>query len=241
MSTSSRSSVVLQGTLVTCNSFATSVYAVTTGKPNYGALTTAAAINSGVSAFTFFSFREYLVSPCFVYALPLAQYERKRAEMRLQPGEELPQLTWNQIRTDKLLDSGASGFATGGLIRGIAAGPRAVLSGGVTAGFLCSLLQYMYNELKVARLIYLSHKSNVAQKQSLPDSSIPRTVDVHNGLSNPPTFGKPWTARMLKYIGIRTLSDEEYLETLKLQRDGHLKKIAELEKELEGDGKSHSQ
>ena len=98
------------------------------------------------------------------------------------------------------------------------------------------LLQYMYNELKVARLIYLSHKSNDASDQSFSDASATRTVAVHNGLPSPAAAGKPWTARMLEYIGIRSISNEEYLKTLKSQRDGHLKRIAELEKEIEQGG-----
>ncbi|KAF5373728.1 hypothetical protein D9758_000727 [Tetrapyrgos nigripes] len=225
---SSRSSTVVQGTIATCN-----LYAVTTAKPNYGALTTSAAINSGVSALTFFSIREYLVSPCFVYALPLAQYERRRAEARLKPGEESPELTWNQIRTDRLLDSGTSGFATGGIIRGLAAGPRAILPGGFTAGVLCSVLQYMYNELKVARLIYLSHelKNSPSRPTSNTTDSQPRTVVVHNGLPSPASPGKTWTSTLLEYIGVKSISDEEYLKVLKSQRDGHLKRIVELEKE----------
>lgn len=57
--------------------------------------------------------REFAVSPLLVATLPGAQYERRRKD------KAETELDWSEIRTDRLLDSGVSGFFTGGIIRGL--------------------------------------------------------------------------------------------------------------------------
>ena len=70
--------------------------------------------------------REYAISPILVRTLPWPQYERRKRELGLatEPNgirnadaSSTPQF-WADRRTHNLLDSGLSGAATGGIIRG---------------------------------------------------------------------------------------------------------------------------
>jgi hypothetical protein len=45
--------------------------------------------------------------------------------------------------------------------------------------------------------------------------------------------GEPVLGRMLTKLGIQQISDEEYLAKLKKTRDTHLKRIEQLERQLE--------
>jgi hypothetical protein len=94
-----------------------------------------------------------------------------------------------------------------------------MLSSSVYVGAVCMLLQLGYNELGVQRLKYLS-RSN-----SMPTSTLPTSVSSNNSSS--------WKVKALGLIGVRHLSDEEYLERLKLQREQYIKRIKELEKKRE--------
>ncbi|KAJ3812416.1 hypothetical protein EV368DRAFT_44651, partial [Lentinula lateritia] len=167
-----------------------------------------AGVNGGISGATFFSIRELAVSPLLVATLP---YESGRKEGIVSENSR-----WSEIRTDGLLESAVSGFFTGGILRGVTRNLRAVSSGAISAGVICTLLQYMFNESRIIRLKYLVH-----QRESSAASS--RDNRVFNS-------SIPWTERLLGIIGIKAVSDEEHLISLKQQRDAHLKRIAELEK-----------
>ncbi|KIK59607.1 hypothetical protein GYMLUDRAFT_672988 [Collybiopsis luxurians FD-317 M1] len=214
---SSRS--VLQGTLVTSAVCAcgTGIHGIVTLQPNATLRTVSAGINGGISGATFFSIREFAISPFLVSTLPWSQYERRR-KTENQP-HSLEELKRSDIRADRLLDSGVSGFITGGILRGFTRNFRGALPGAVSAGVLCTLLQYMYNESRVVRLEYLIH-----QRQNHQQPSTSQTPNVNSS--------KPWTERIFASIGIKSLSDEEYLASLKKQRDVHLERIAEIEDEM---------
>ncbi|KAJ3972690.1 hypothetical protein EV361DRAFT_797646, partial [Lentinula raphanica] len=178
-----------------------------------------AGINGGISGATFFSIREFGISPLLVATLPFAQYERRRKE-----GSDVAEnLQWSEIRTDRLLDSALSGSLTGGILRGMTKNLRGISAGALSAGVVCTLLQYIYNESRIIRLEYLVHQRETSAT-SLPRS----TVSVETG--NP---SRSWTERLLQAIGIRAVSDEEHLDLLRKQRDAHLKRIHEIEQEVE--------
>ncbi|KAJ3918088.1 hypothetical protein F5877DRAFT_43263 [Lentinula edodes] len=223
---SSRS--VLQGTLLICKSilslphnlaliplcplsaatsaFGTGIHGILTAQSNTGLRVFSAGVNGGISGATFFSIRELAVNPLLVATLP---YGRKE-------GIVSENSRWSGIRTDRLLESAISGFFTGGILRGVTRNLRAVSSGAISAGVICTLLQYMYNESRIIRLKYLVH-----QRENSATSS--RDQRASNS-------SLPWTERLLGIIGIKAVSDEEHLISLKQQRDAHLKRIAELEK-----------
>ncbi|PFH51730.1 hypothetical protein AMATHDRAFT_46899 [Amanita thiersii Skay4041] len=195
--------------LATLSAFATGIYGISIRHPNYGTLASAAALNSGITAATFFGLREYAISPLLASTLPWLQYVRRRHELAVDPSSLTPApLSWSEKRTQKLLDSGLSGAATGAILRGWKSGPAAMLPGAITTSTICILLQYAFNEAGIARLKYL------AEQQCTPDESA------------------SLMERAMGSFGLRRISDEEYLETMIKQRAAHLKRIQVLERDV---------
>lgn len=66
--------------------------------------------------------REYVVSPTLVYTLPGPQYARRRKVLGIarptDPNDNSEQVSWADMRRHKTLDSGISGAAAGGILRG---------------------------------------------------------------------------------------------------------------------------
>ncbi|ESK89875.1 voltage gated chloride channel domain-containing protein [Moniliophthora roreri MCA 2997] len=199
--------VLIYTSTAVISTFATGIHGILKGKPNYGVLSVSAAVNSGISAATFFSIREYI-------AIPILHGQETVSNTDPKGTQE----SWTGVRTDKLIASGLSGFATGGIVRTLTAGPRTALSGATAASVICTTLQYIVNELKVVRLQYLAEKAKHHERLGIQPS---------------PSPPEPWTKSILKFIGITPLSNEEYLKKLRLQRDIHLKRIVELETQLE--------
>ena len=110
-----------------------------------GILVGSAAINSGITAGTFFSeqhppiktnlahfflfvplgIREFCISPILTHVAPWKQYVHRRRELGisnslddvlLPPSEKL---SLSDLRTNRLVDSGLAGAVTGGLLRGL--------------------------------------------------------------------------------------------------------------------------
>lgn len=155
-----------------------------------------------------------------------------------------------------MLDSAVSGAATGGLLRGwkctcipmslfvglkaesrCIAGPKAALPGAITVGAICTLLQLGYNEFGVQRLQYISRQHAPEAGSHL--NAIPQT-GVNTKALESASAEQPlsWKAKILSLMGVRRMSEEEYLERLKLQRDSHLMRIRELERKLEEEKKA---
>ncbi|KAL0578689.1 hypothetical protein V5O48_003309 [Marasmius crinis-equi] len=231
----SRASTVLYGTLATSaiGAFATGVHGIFKQKPNYGVLSFGAAVNGGITAATFFSIREYAISPVINTAW--------EGNNTTKP-DTSPQRTISEIRTDKLLDTGISGFVTGGMIRGLTAGPRVALPAAVTVGTACTALQFLFNEVKVSRLQYLSKRLPQSEQTSAipPSTSLSNSTTTASSNTSPKPQETSWTSSLLKFVGIRVLSDEEYLTKLYSQRDGHLKRIAELEAQIDKERKGEN-
>lgn len=104
----------------------------------------------------------------------------------------------------------------------ISGGPAGIAPGAITATLLCSLLQLGYNELGVIRVKYVSRKLDEARHSR---SSIPG----HEVVILPPEPSKPLIQRMLDWMGMPQISDEEYLQRLRLKRANALQRIAEIE------------
>ncbi|KAF6763783.1 hypothetical protein DFP72DRAFT_1059831 [Ephemerocybe angulata] len=179
-----------------------------------------AAVNSGVTAAGFFGLREFVVSPVLTYTAPWPQYARRREELGVTKfGSEAAStpspsssgdaaVTVDTLRTNKLLDSGISGAATGGLVRGIRSGRAAILPGAAMAGVACVALQYAYNRATMARLRLLA-------------------------APQPEVAGEPqpsFRERMFSIFGVSQISEEEYIDKLKKTRDLYLKRISDLER-----------
>jgi hypothetical protein len=183
--------------------------------------------------------REYAVGPLLVNTLPWKQYRRRRDAMiavqdgHAEAGDGRPGNPAH-MRTYKVLDSGLSGGITGGLLNTLKrtlgplglglefiefffrSGGRAGLSPGITTGgLICMALQYTFNELGLARVRYVQRAD--------------RSGRVDEGPSESESFFQ----RTLAFIGLKRNSDEEYLLKLKIARDRCLKRIEQLEQQLE--------
>ncbi|KAJ7709751.1 hypothetical protein B0H17DRAFT_236697 [Mycena rosella] len=213
----SRAWTVATGTVTisVASTCVTGLYGAFAGK-RHEHLAFASAFNSGVTAATFFTIREYVVSPTLGAAV---NYSRERRET-VDYKPTVDPLSWSSLRRHNLLDSAISGAATGGILRGIKSGRQAVAPGAVTAGIACVLLQAAYNELAIQRIKYIG---KVSQHP---------TIAV-------PVEGPSLKTRILGAFGLKELSDEELLGKLRREREKHLRKIQELE--LEEDGKRNAE
>ena len=105
--------------------------------------------------------------------------------------------------------------ARSGGVAGIWAGAR-------TAGVICTVLQFSFNELTVMRVKFVSSK--IQESHRPPEITSPP----------PDKPEEPRTSivdRLMAVIGFTKLTDEEYLKVLKKQRDEALERIAVLERE----------
>jgi len=196
-----------------------------------GVLASQTAVNTSAVAATFFCIREYAVSPLLVSNLSWKQYETRRIALELGPTAQ-PSLSWSDLRTHNLLDTGISGALTGGLLNSFKRGRPGFIPGFFTGALVCTLLQLSYNELGIARVKYVSQKPRPPVAPAAPASqpSIPPPTLNHTLAPEP---SKWWGDRILRVLGFQSLSDEELLVKLKTTRDGHLRRIEILEKEAE--------
>ncbi|KAJ7097770.1 hypothetical protein B0H15DRAFT_1007626 [Mycena belliarum] len=219
----SRAWTVATGTVTisVASSCITGLYAAFSGKRREN-LAFASAFNSAITAGTFFTLREYVVSPTIGAAL---DYSRKRKGTVDEVPDDLPagdHLSWSSLRRHNLLDSGISGAATGGILRSLQTGRRTVAPAALTAGIVCILLQAAYNELGIQRIRYVGKISRPPEISPAPPQDPPQ-----------PAF----KTQILGMFGLKLLSDEELLGRYRRERDKHMKKIEELEQELEEDGR----
>jgi spore coat protein CotH len=84
------------------------------------------------------------------------------------------------------------------------------------------VLQYACNELGIARLRYISK----LQEEYKP------SFKLQNGKQVYEPSGSAFQ-QLLKAVGLVPISDEEYLARLKRTRDVHLKRMVQLEKQVE--------
>ncbi|KAJ7940460.1 hypothetical protein B0H13DRAFT_1938198 [Mycena leptocephala] len=216
---------VLTGTVIIslASTCITGLYATFSGKTlkspqNHQNLAAASAFNSAITAATFFTIREYVVSPTIRAAVNHSPQQRGSIDNNINVASD--NLSWSGLRKHNLLDSGVSGAATGGILRGLTAGRRTIGPAAITAGMACVLLQAAYNELGIQRIKYVSKLS----QQRETSAALPETP-VKPSLST----------RILGTLGVRILSDEELLIKFRREREKHLKKIEQLERELEAD------
>jgi len=91
----------------------------------------------------------------------------------------------------------------------------------VFGSVFCTLGQVLYNELGVQRIKFIS------RRYAVPASPV---VAV---LPEPPVPKQPLFDRMIHALGLKKLSDEEYIAQMKEKRAAYLRRIAKLEAQLE--------
>jgi len=220
----------------TTSAFVTGLYGIVRNTPHLGILVGTAAINSGITAGTFFSIREFGISPVLIQVAPWKQYVHRRRELgignALNDAPTSEKLSWSELRTDRLFDSGVAGAVTGGLLRGLKTGRHAIVSGAVAASAACIVLQYTCNELGIARLRYIS-KLQEENKSLITQPS----TQLQNGKQVYEPSGSVFQ-QLLKAVGLIPVSDEEYLAKLKRTREVYLKRMVELENQVEEEKRS---
>ncbi|KAG9226174.1 hypothetical protein CCMSSC00406_0005085 [Pleurotus cornucopiae] len=215
-------STIAQGTLVlhlpaAISAFVTGLNGIWRRHPNYGILAGAAAMNSGLTAFTFFGIREFAISPLLVSSLSTKEYQRWRRALEPLSSDiaEQSPVSWGDLRRQKLLDSAVSGALTAGSLRALKTGPKGILSGAVAGATVCAILQYSYNEIGVQRLKYITRPQS---SQSKPTTPVDDKTSVFE--------------RVLSSLGIDRVPDDKYLIMLKDRREKHLRRIQELEAQI---------
>lgn len=91
----------------------------------------------------------------------------------------------------------------------------------------CAVGQLLYNELGVQRVKFVSRTSSAASPR-LPLPSAPEITEL-------PVPKEPLFERMIHAIGLKRVSDEEYLAQMREERATYLQRIAELEAKLQAD------
>lgn len=87
------------------------------------------------------------------------------------------------------------------------------MPGGAACGAAALLVQLAYNELGIARVKYVSRSTRPARP--IMAAAEPQSLSLGR--------------RFLTFLGLKPLSDEEYLETLKEKRELYLRRIKVLE------------
>lgn len=132
-------------------------------------------------------------------------------------------------------------------------GRAGIVSGAFSVALICTVLQLVVNEAAVVRVKYVSARSGVldmsetrhhaqsptsertsdtgAWEREVAPSALPKHNLASAPASLPPSIQAPisFGDRVLRAIGMKRLSDNEYLDVLKHQREGYLRKIQELE------------
>ncbi|KIY64745.1 hypothetical protein CYLTODRAFT_424937 [Cylindrobasidium torrendii FP15055 ss-10] len=206
---------VTKGTVITAaaSAFGTGVYQIFQGQHNnHGKLSLVAALNGAMTAATFFSIREYMVSPLLISTLPWTEYQRR--VHTIDPAFPAPTSSPSrgERRVENTLDSALSGFLTGGILRGILAGRRAILPAALTAAPACAALQFAWNEVQIRRLDRVTDKIHQENSPQLEE----RNLLVH----------------LLKWVGVTEYTDEQHIAKLSRQRDAYLRRIAVLEEQV---------
>ncbi|KAH7889640.1 hypothetical protein F5I97DRAFT_566246 [Phlebopus sp. FC_14] len=233
---------VTKGVLITSSvcGVAAALYGLFKGQ-SPGKLLLFSVVNSGIAAATFFSTREYVVGPALVLTHPGREYQLRRHKLVqtagvVVHGEHTP--TWDDIRKSRLIDSAVSGAFTGGILNAWKRGRPGLISGLGTGALMCTLLQWTINEFRIFRLSRLSQSLAAPIETAAPNTESDSTRPQPRARASPSAFKytafetASWSDSILSMLS-RRISDEEYLRRLKAQRDAHLRRIEELEKELD--------
>ncbi|KAG8743300.1 hypothetical protein FRC10_012263 [Ceratobasidium sp. 414] len=201
----------------------------------------AAGVNSGLAGLTFFALREYAISPALVLSLDAPEYARRRADLGIPspfPSASTPATSpdeFRAIRQNRLLDTAISGVVAGAGLNYWRRGARGIVPGATTAALVCTLLQYMANELAVQRIRYVANTLAPALASPTPQP----TLVTPPAPKTPP---KPLSQKIVDTISyvipLTRLDDTEYLQRLELKRDILNSRIDQLQRQLSPPPKS---
>ncbi|THG99445.1 hypothetical protein EW145_g7265 [Phellinidium pouzarii] len=200
-------------------------------------LSASAALNSGVVGLFFFSesCRTDLLIPGA--GSSLSSVSSAYMSVGSRNGGESAMLTWSAKRMYHVPDTAITSALLGGAFNAWKRGLMAIPSGAFTAALACTTLQILVNELDVQRIRFVSARqgsaspsvaSDISANSDSPSTSLETaSTGAAEQSEQAPSFGQ----RLLGFIGITKVSEEEYLRRLKARREMHLARIRELEEE----------
>ncbi|WWC62479.1 uncharacterized protein I303_105075 [Kwoniella dejecticola CBS 10117] len=161
-------------------------------------------INLSIAGLTFFSIREYLVSPLLLSleltpshtrrlnALRregLSEVQRGKLPEDIEAPESLSEVRWNRIS-----DSAIAGGLTGGVLSAAFRGKSTFVKAGITSSLIATLLQLSINQSRVLRLKTLAKQSSsgIPISSSISSSNqTPSTASSPSSISNAKTNSNP--------------------------------------------------
>jgi hypothetical protein len=108
----------------------------------------------------------------------------------------------------------------------ILGGKSGTIPGLATGAVMCGLFQWAFNEFDILRITHVSQVVHTQPVSVIPAAPVPIHSLPAAALEPPRTL----TDRIFAVFGHR-ISDEEYLNRVKAQRDHHLRRIEQLERE----------
>ncbi|KAI1794604.1 hypothetical protein LXA43DRAFT_883485 [Ganoderma leucocontextum] len=175
-------------------------------------LALSAAVNGGIAGTVFFGIREVVARPLLWHS---GYFTHPTPRTSSQP-------SWSHIRMHDVPETAVSGALTGGIINAWRHGAAGIWAGARTAGIICTVLQFGFNELTVMRVKFVSRKIHESQ---------PRPEIAPLPSDGPEEPRNSIVDHLMAVIGFVKLTDEEYLKVLKKQRAEALARIALLEHE----------
>jgi hypothetical protein len=181
--------------------------------------------------------------------LPSRLYERVGRRKSLASPEAYADgaMTWGAMRSHHTLDSAVSGGITGSVLNTWKrsylswvlqlriesdsmvlplGGTRGTFTGLTFGSVFCTLGQLLYNEFGVQRIKFISRRYPIPSE---PPTRTPIVLEA----SEPPAPKQPLLDRIIHAMGLNRLSNEEYLVRLREERAAYLRRIADLEAQLE--------
>jgi len=108
----------------------------------------------------------------------------------------------------------------------IIGGRSGTVPGLATGAVMCGLFQWASNEFDILRITHVSRVVHTQPAPAIPAAPV-ATSSLPVAAPEPP---RSLTDRIFAVFGHR-ISDEEYLNRVKAQRDNHLRRIEQLERE----------
>jgi hypothetical protein len=185
--------------------------------------------------------REYVAGPVLVHTMPWQTYARRRESLLNEKSRQLAsasadRMSFSEMRSYKLLDTAIAGAGTGSVLNAWrrvlgsahaiscsdrlfdAGGPPGILPGAVTAGLICTVAQFIWNELNVMRVRYVSQLTHIGH------DAPPRTLSerIMDGLGT--------------VLPVKKIPDEVYLQNLLREKEEVEKRLGVVRKELQDGG-----
>ncbi|WWC70683.1 uncharacterized protein I206_104634 [Kwoniella pini CBS 10737] len=225
-------------------------------------------INLSIAGLTFFSIREYIVSPLLLSIEITPSHTKRLKALKLEnlsdvqigklPESDLENLS--EVRWNRLLDSSIAGGLTGGILSAAFRGKATFLKAGITSSLITSIIQLSINQIRIIRLKTLakqsiqlenkdkdknsiifskSHKEynssfNESQSQiikSFEDNLRPSDEEITKSNIEKPSFPEKMMNSLTKFLPVRKLTNEEYIQTLEKKKDDINKRLKEIDEE----------